>query len=126
MNDGGPIHVLYDADCGFCNWCRAFVEKRDKKRKFIFHGIASNEVDFLFETRNISVDRINPESIAMVLPDAVLYKGTATGFVLKNMPFPWNFAGRIFLLLPTFLIDRLYDSASRNRGVLCRLVRCSK
>lgn len=113
----GTHLVLYDGVCGLCNRLLQFLLVRDSRRVFNFAPLQS-------PTGRAVVARSgnNPDDLASFYvfanyrsPEAVLFtKGRAALFVARVLGWPWKVAG-LFGVLPTALLDRLYDVVARNR-----------
>ena len=111
--DGTGRHLLlYDGHCGLCSRLVQFVLRRDRRGVFHFASLQS-------------------EAGRAVVPDADLTtfyaianyrtaeamrlsKSRAALFVMGSLGWPWKLVG-LFDILPTALLDRLYDLVARNR-----------
>lgn len=109
--------LLYDGVCGLCSRLVQFVLARDRRCIFNFASLQSG-------TGKAAVERSgrNPEELTTFYVVAnyrttqanVLSKGRAALFVATELGWPWKVAG-LFGVLPTAVLDWLYDLVARNR-----------
>jgi predicted DCC family thiol-disulfide oxidoreductase YuxK len=103
--------ILYDGICVFCSrWVR-FVATRDVDAKFRFTAIQSDYGRRLAET--FGIDPASPDTNALVLDGAALFKSDAALAVVGALP-GWRWV-RVLKLVPKPLRDALYDIVARNR-----------
>jgi predicted DCC family thiol-disulfide oxidoreductase YuxK len=107
MGDIPHIIVFYDRHCAFCNLCRRFVEKRQKKATFIFRDIGNKDA----------------ESIVVEYGTLKLKKFNACLYIVKNLKQPWPLVALLAQAVPERIGDWVYDWVSRHRTVLMRLFR---
>ena len=109
--------LLFDGVCGLCSRLVQFVLARDRQRIFNFASLQSPIGRAMVERSGG-----NPEDLATFYAFANyraprptrLTKARAGLFVLCTLGWPCKLAA-IFGLLPTGLLDRLYDLVARNR-----------
>jgi predicted DCC family thiol-disulfide oxidoreductase YuxK len=109
--------LLFDGVCGLCSRLVQFVLMHDRECVFDFASLQS-------PTGRALVERAggNPEDLSTfyAFPDyrapeaRPLTKARAALFVMYALGWPWKMA-RLFGVLPTALLDRLYDLVARNR-----------
>jgi predicted DCC family thiol-disulfide oxidoreductase YuxK len=105
--------LLFDGVCGLCSRLVQFVLVRDRRRIFDFASLQS-------PIGRAVVER--PEDLSTFYAFADyraqearrLTKARAALFVMCALGWPWKVAG-LFGVLPTALLDRLYDLVARNR-----------
>jgi predicted DCC family thiol-disulfide oxidoreductase YuxK len=110
----GPIHVLYDEDCGFCRWSAGRLCAWDRRGRLTFAPI---------QAAGGMLDAIPPferlDSWHAVTPDGRVWSaGAAVAPVLRVLP-----GGRPLAALAEAapdLTDRIYGLAARHRGTLGR------
>jgi predicted DCC family thiol-disulfide oxidoreductase YuxK len=87
-----PSHpiVLYDGTCSFCSRCVQFLLAR------------------------LGVQGRLPDSVVLVEHGRVHVRLAATLRMCGHLRFPWPLF-RVFLLVPRFLADPVYDWFARNR-----------
>ena len=54
--------ILYDTDCGFCDWTRDIIEKYDRDKLFEFESISSKKAKKLALRYSQTINLENPES----------------------------------------------------------------
>ncbi len=114
--DAGPHLLLYDGACGLCNRIVQAVLARDRSGMFHFASLQSPAA-----TRFASRFGAEPDMSTFVVvsnyrtpQSAWLTKGRAAVFVLTAFGGPWKLAA-LLGLLPSPLLDRIYDVIARNR-----------
>src|ERR671922_2423615 len=116
--DAAGAHLLlFDGVCGLCSRFVQFVLARDRRRLFRFASLQS-------AVGKAAVERSggNSEDLTSLYVFANYRTPSARGFtkargvlfVLRALGWPWKTAA-VFGLLPTGLLDRVYDLVARNR-----------
>jgi predicted DCC family thiol-disulfide oxidoreductase YuxK len=111
----GSHLILYDGHCGLCSHLVQFVLARDHGCLFHFASLQS-------PTGIAAVGDSGGEDLATFYvianyrtPRATQFtKSGAALFVAHSLGWPWKAAG-FFGLLPTAVLDRIYDLVARNR-----------
>jgi predicted DCC family thiol-disulfide oxidoreductase YuxK len=113
----GAHLVLYDGVCGLCSRVVQFLLRHDHRAVFNFASLQS-------ATGKAIVARSggNPEELTSfyVLADfrtpeaRVFIRSAAALFVVGELGWPWKLM-RVAGLLPTVLLDRMYDVVARTR-----------
>jgi predicted DCC family thiol-disulfide oxidoreductase YuxK len=109
--------VLYDGVCGLCNRLNQFTLKRDSGDRFRFAALQSPIAGELLQRYGRDASDLNTVYVIVNYgaPDVrLLSKGRAVLFVLRALGRIWSLA-RIFELLPSRFVDRLYDLVARRR-----------
>jgi len=105
--------ILFDGVCNLCNSSVLFVIKRDKKNQFLFTPLQSELGEHLIKEYN--KDNFTMNSIILYIPEKGLYfKSTAVLKIAKSLIPPFNWLS-VFLILPEFVRNIVYDFISRNR-----------
>ena len=123
----GAHLILYDGVCGLCSRLIQFLLKHDRRAVFAFASLQS-------ATGRTLVERFggNPDELTSfaVLPDyragtaLMLRRSSAALFVARELGWPWK-ATLAMRILPTSVLDRLYDIVARTRyRVFGRLEQC--
>jgi predicted DCC family thiol-disulfide oxidoreductase YuxK len=107
-----PCILLFDGACNLCNKSVQFVIKRDKNARVKFASLQSEVGKQIMLQFNISPEYI--DSIILVEFDKVYYKSSAALRLCKNMDGLWPLL-YIFILVPKFLRNKVYDYIARNR-----------
>lgn len=113
MTDPTKYYVLYDGDCGFCNFWIQWILKHDAKDQFRFAALQSNfGQQFLWQR---GLDRSSFNTLYLWKPESYyLVKSQAVTKIAKIL------GGKFSLLatlnfFPTFLGDKVYDKIAENR-----------
>ncbi|SEG41828.1 Predicted thiol-disulfide oxidoreductase YuxK, DCC family [Halpernia humi] len=113
MKDSGKYYVLYDGECGFCNFWVAWILKNDKNDLFLFSALQSEfGQNFLTERglENKTFDTLYlyaPQHFYLSKSSAVLKIASLLGGVFSLFSF--------FKIIPRFFRDKVYDLISTNR-----------
>lgn len=113
-----PAHlVLYDGVCGLCNSLLQFLLTHDRRGVFAFASLQS-------ATGRAVVERLDGDSADLtsfyVLTNyrtrhtRILARSKAALFVAGQLGWPWK-AAVLARVLPTAMLDRLYNVVARNR-----------
>jgi len=103
--------ILYDGVCVLCAGGCRFVNKRDRRGYFRYVPIQMAEGRVLAEQLGIDPDR--PKSFALVAKGHGYVKSEAALRIARELP-RWRWSG-MFLLVPRFIRDAVYDVVARNR-----------
>lgn len=117
--------LLYDGVCGLCNRTVQFVVKRDQSDVFRFaalqsalgrrilekHGINPADLDTFYVV--VGFDASLPEGPAQNA--RLLARSDAVSFVLRELGGAWGFFGGLFMMLPRFVRDGMYNLVARSR-----------
>lgn len=113
----GAHLVLYDGVCGLCSRLLQFLLAHDRRAVFAFASLQS-------ATGKSTVERFggNPDELTSfhVLTNfrtdqaRLLSRGRAAVFVAGELGWPWKMAG-LLRVVPTALLDRMYDVVAGNR-----------
>lgn len=109
--------LLYDGVCGLCGRLVQFVLPRDRRRVFRFASLQSATGRTTVASSGGDPDGLTSFYVVANyrLPQAtVMTKGRAALFVARELGWPWKAAG-VLGLLPSALLDALYDSVARHR-----------
>jgi predicted DCC family thiol-disulfide oxidoreductase YuxK len=109
--------LLYDGVCGFCNHLVQFVLARDRGHRIVFAALQSDagkstvtacggDPDVL-STLYVVANHGTPEA-------RVLTRSRAALFLARELGWPWKAAG-LFGILPTPLLDAVYNVIARHR-----------
>jgi predicted DCC family thiol-disulfide oxidoreductase YuxK len=109
--------VLYDGVCGLCNRLNQFILKRDSRDRFRFASLQGSLATDLL--RRYRCDAADLNTVYVVAKhgapgEALLSKARAGLFVLRALGGIWGLT-RIFELLPSRLLDAMYDFMAARR-----------
>ena len=109
--------VLFDGYCGLCTAFVQFVLPRDPGGIFRFASLSSPEGRTMVTRHGGDPDDVSTVYVVAdyQTPEArALTRSRAALFVLGALGWPWK-ALTLFGVLPTVLLDRVYDFVARNR-----------
>ncbi|EAQ40009.1 hypothetical protein MED134_04629 [Dokdonia sp. MED134] len=104
--------ILFDGVCNLCNGAITFIIQRDKKDLFRYAPLQSEIGKELAAKHHIDLDKV--DSIILVTEDKAYAKSTAALRIAKQLSAGWPLLA-VFLILPRFLRDAVYDFIARNR-----------
>ncbi|HIE45561.1 MAG TPA: DUF393 domain-containing protein [Flavobacteriaceae bacterium] len=114
MNNSNKLIILFDGVCNLCNTSVNFILKKDVYNKFIFTSLQSDAANKLLLQFNDKIIKNNLDSILLIHKNKVYNKSTAILYILRSLHFPYNL-GFIFIIIPKFIRDYIYDIIARNR-----------
>ncbi len=114
MLEEGKKIILFDGVCNLCNNAINFIIKHDKKDTFRYASLQSDIGKELIEQRNIDTSKL--DSILLIEQKKMIYfhKSTAALHIAKQLSGLYPFLS-VFLILPKFLRDWVYDIVAKNR-----------
>lgn len=107
--------LLYDGDCGFCNFWVQWILKHDKDNKFRFAALQSKYgQDFL---KNNNFDTSHFDTVYLINSKGYFKKLDAIAEVGPGLG---GFFNILFLLkfIPDFISNKIYDWIAKNRQSL--------
>ncbi|MBT8206265.1 MAG: thiol-disulfide oxidoreductase DCC family protein [Eudoraea sp.] len=105
--------ILFDGVCNLCNSAVQFIIKHDKKDRYRFSAIQSEQGKKLTSERNIDTKKI--DSIILIEPGKAYYiKAPAALQIGKSFGGGWR-ALSIFEWVPPVISNWIYDLVARNR-----------
>jgi predicted DCC family thiol-disulfide oxidoreductase YuxK len=113
----GEHLVLYDGVCGLCNRLNNFVLPRDNRGVFDFASIQGVVGRSTLQRFGKNADDLNTFYLVTNYRSespVLLSKASAALFVMEKLGAPWRWLG-LFGVLPSALLDRVYDLMSRYR-----------
>ena len=111
-NFKGKSIILFDGVCNLCNSSVNFIIKHDKKERFLFASLqsdAAKEILLQFPSKKIIMG-----SLFLIENNKIYNKSTAVLKILRNLNGGVRFL-YIFIIIPKFLRDSLYDYFAENR-----------
>lgn len=105
--------ILFDGVCNLCNGAIQFIIKKDKKRVFRYTSLQSNLGKKLLAERNINPKEI--DSIILIKSDKVYYTKSSAAIHISKKLYSITKLLTIFLIVPKFLRDPVYDYIAKNR-----------
>ena len=108
--------IFYDGDCGFCNHSVQFILKHRKNDRFQFIALQSDLAKKMLAKYDIE---ISLATIYLLSKNRIYSRSTAALKIASKLKFPVNLMG-IFLIIPTFIRNWVYDIISKNRHKIKR------
>jgi predicted DCC family thiol-disulfide oxidoreductase YuxK len=109
--------VLYDGVCGLCQGLVQFVLTHERARTFDFASLQSATGRRLVGAAGGNPDDLTTFYVVAnyrVTDARVVSKGRAALFIARALGWPWRTLA-LFGVLPTALLDAVYDVVARNR-----------
>ena len=105
--------ILFDGVCNLCNGAINFIIKHDKKDTFRYASLQSEIGRYYISKFNIDTNLL--DSILLIPSNTKFYhKSTAALRIVSKLSGLYPVFS-IFLILPKFLRDSVYDFIARNR-----------
>ena len=112
--------VLYDAECGFCQFWVRFIIARDPRGYFVFAPLGADQVVNLGD----AVERSSGESILLCEGDQLYSRSDAVILIATGLTLPWNLA-RFCRYVPRGARDSVYGWVAKHRYRWCKAGTCS-
>ena len=104
--------ILFDGVCNFCNGAVNFIIQQDKKAVFQFAPLQSSKGQELVQKYGLPSSNFDS---FILIENGKVYKRSTAGLRLYNkLPWYWKWT-QLFLVVPSFLRDAVYDLIARNR-----------
>ena len=116
MFQSDKYYLIYDGDCGFCNYWVQWVLRNDKNKRIMFASLQSVFGQRFLDERNLDAKNFN--TVYLWKPGEFYHLKSRAIFETANI------MGRKYSLLsylrflPVSLTDFLYDNIARNRQKL--------
>jgi len=104
--------ILFDGVCTLCNASIDFVMKRDPKNRFLVGALQESVSKKVLS--DFQVDPAYLDSLVLVEKGKIYFRSTAALRIAKGLGGLWSLF-YIFIILPTFLRDPVYDWIGKNR-----------
>lgn len=105
--------ILFDGVCNLCNASVQFILKHDKNNRFVFASLQGETGTMV--TQHYAINKQKIDSILLLDHNQKIhYKSTAALKIALQLGFPISLL-YIFMLIPIFLRDLLYDYVAKNR-----------
>ena len=111
-NFEGKSIIFFDGVCNLCNSSVNFIIKHDKKKQFLFASLQSDAAKEILLQYNSK--KINLDSIVLLDNGKLFEKSTAALRISKHLN-NGLFLLYIFIIIPTFIRDYLYNYIAKNR-----------
>jgi predicted DCC family thiol-disulfide oxidoreductase YuxK len=116
----GHALVLYDAECGFCQFWVRFIIARDPCGYFVFAPLGVESVVQLGKPAESSGD----ETLLLYQGGQMYSHSEAVIRIATALSFPWTWA-RFCRYVPRRVRDRVYQLVAKHRHRWCKAGTCS-
>jgi predicted DCC family thiol-disulfide oxidoreductase YuxK len=104
--------ILFDGVCNLCNGVVQFIIRRDPNRYFYYAALQSEAgVQLLKQYHQLTME-IN--TVILIQNGKIYTKSTAALLLARKLSGLWPILA-IFIVIPRFLRDPIYDWVARNR-----------
>ncbi len=109
-------YVLYDGDCGLCNFWVQWILKKDQKNRFLFSALQSDFSQAFLKERGLNSDE---QSTLYLWKPSEFYhtKSSAVLEIAKILGGSYALLAKINFL-PRSFTDIFYDKIAKNRKTL--------
>ena len=104
--------IFFDGVCNLCNAAVQFILKHDKAAVFKLAALQSDAASQLLADRPVDAAAFN--SILLLEDGRIYSRSTAALRIAKRLSGAWRLL-YVFIIVPTFIRDFLYDLVARNR-----------
>ncbi len=104
--------LLYDGVCNLCNGAVKFVLKHEKKPEIMFASLQSNLGKKILKENHIDDTKL--ESLVFIADGKAMIKSTAGLHLFKYLKGIYPLM-MVFVIVPKFIRDPIYDWIARNR-----------
>jgi len=108
MNSTQHHVVFIDGICVLCNRLSRLLIRLDAKNQFLFSTLNSPYAKKTLPQRKGDAIMIFSQK------GMIYYKSKAILFIIRQLPYV-NWIGILFQIIPTFILDHLYDIIAKNR-----------
>ncbi len=112
MSDPDLNILLFDGICNLCNGSVNFIIKHDKNNRIKFASLQSESGQRLLIKLGFSINDI--KSVVLIQGNEINTKSTAVLKLLRILGPPWSFL-YVFVVIPRFLRDLVYDAVANSR-----------
>lgn len=106
--------VLFDGECGFCHRGVQFIIKRDSRKLFQFASLESEAGKGLCRDYRVPADM---DSLILIENGRYYAKSSAVLRICRKLDGFWK-VFYLFIMLPSFLRDLIYDGVAKYRYLL--------
>ncbi len=108
--------LLYDGECGFCNFWVNWVMQNDRKGIFNFASLQGNFGQNFLTNKSLPLKRFN--TLYLIRPDGTVDEKSDAVIKICSLLGGWYKLGVVFKIVPKFLRDKIYDVVAKNRRKL--------
>ncbi len=112
MEEDKKVILLFDGVCNLCNASVNFILSRDKKDRFRFAALQSDEGKTILADWKLPAGEI--DSVVLLENGTAYFRSEAALRILKNLGGAWILL-YVFVIVPVFIRDPIYNWIARNR-----------
>jgi predicted DCC family thiol-disulfide oxidoreductase YuxK len=112
--------VLFDGECGFCQFWVRFMINRDPREHLLFAPLQSDLAANILNSAS-EIDRY--ETIIFYQDGRIYYYSEAALRIASELCFPWNLFG-VLRLTPRFIRDPIYRFIAKRRHSFSKRQAC--
>lgn len=116
MVQSDKYYLIYDGDCGFCNFWVQWVLRNDKNKRIMFASLQSAFGQRFLDERNLDVKNFN--TVYLWKPGQFYHLKSRAIFETANIMGGKYSLLSYFRFLPVSLTDFFYDNIAGNRQKL--------
>ncbi len=109
--------ILYDGNCGFCNYWIQWILNKDKKNQFLFSSLQS---PFSGEFLNENGLQTHDFNSIIFISNGTVYKKMFAIIEIGKLIGKYNILLLFLRVLPNPILDFIYDAIARNRYRIMR------
>ncbi|SFN37547.1 Predicted thiol-disulfide oxidoreductase YuxK, DCC family [Paenimyroides ummariense] len=108
--------LLYDGECGFCNFWVNWVMRNDRKGIFNFASLQGNFGQNFLTDKSLPLKRFN--TLYLIEPNGEVHDKSNAVIKICRLLGSWYKLAVVFKIVPKFLRDKIYDLIAKNRRKL--------
>lgn len=108
--------ILYDGECGFCNFWVQFIIKRDKKNQFSFASFQGDFGKKFLNERNLNSNHLT--TLYLLEPQKAYWEKSSAVIKIAEILGGFYSLMKIFWIVPTAWRDSLYSIVAKNRRLI--------
>lgn len=108
--------LLYDGECGFCNFWVNWVMQNDREGIFNFASLQGNFGQNFLTDKKLSLTTFN--TLYLIRPDGRVDEKSDAVIKICSLLGGWYKLVVVFKIFPKFLRDKIYDLVAKNRQKL--------
>ena len=105
--------LLYDGDCGFCNFWVKWILDKDRKGLFNFASLQGKFAQGFLKEKHLPLNAF--DTLYLIHPDGTVEEKSDAVIRIGRLLGGWYKAAVIFKLLPKYIRDKMYSAVANNR-----------
>jgi predicted DCC family thiol-disulfide oxidoreductase YuxK len=117
----GRILIIYDGNCGFCNYSVRWLVRHDKKDALRFAPAGHSACKSILYSHNLFIEAT--KTIICVMwhekdKEIIYLRSDAVLKSISCLPAPWPFIANILYIIPHMIRDNIYQLLARHRYLI--------